>query len=156
MPRCRCRRVGADSRLSDIVGLIRRGPAVPVLRYGTLAGSVIYYRLFGDPLVDTLAVRAGSATTISSVADRQLSGRTRASCAAVDHLGWSLPLCTPLLVRCFGKLAPIMSGGATAMDTTLPVIAKFSGREMTFVAVISGLVLTLATPVLISMIYRFL
>ena len=42
------------------------------------------------------------------------------------------------------------------MDTTLAVIAKFSGREMSFVAVISGLVLTLAAPLLISMIYRFL
>ena len=43
-----------------------------------------------------------------------------------------------------------------AMDTTLAVIAKFSGREMSFVAVISGLILTLAAPLLISMIYRFL
>ncbi len=154
--------IGADSRLSDIVGLIRPSVLlVPVFAaFGTLAGSVLYYRLFGDPgLVDTLAIGAGFGYySLSSVLIGQLSGKDAGVIALLSNISREVftLLCTPLLVRCFGKLAPIMSGGATAMDTTLPVIAKFSGREMTFVAVISGLVLTLATPVLISMIYRFL
>jgi len=154
--------IGADSRLSDIVGLIRPSVLlVPVFAaFGTLAGSVLYYRLFGDPgLVDTLAIGAGFGYySLSSVLIGQLAGKDAGVIALLSNISREVftLLCTPLLVRCFGKLAPIMSGGATSMDTTLPVIAKFSGREMTFVAVISGLVLTLATPVLISMIYRFL
>lgn len=154
--------VGADPRLPDIVGLIRPGVLlVPVFAaVGTLAGSVLYHRLFGEPgLVDTLAIGAGFGYySLSSVLIGQLSGKDAGVIALLSNISREVftLLCTPLLVRCFGKLAPIMSGGATAMDTTLPIIAKFSGREMTLVAVISGLVLTLATPVLISMIYRFL
>ena len=154
--------IGADSRLADIVGLIRPSVLlVPVFAaLGTLAGSLLYARLFGEPgLADTLAIGSGFGYySLSSVLIGQLSGRDAGVVALLSNISREVftLLCTPLLVRCFGKLAPIMSGGATAMDTTLPVIAKFSGREMTFVAVISGLVLTLATPVLISMIYRFL
>jgi uncharacterized membrane protein YbjE (DUF340 family) len=154
--------IGADPRLADIVGLIRPSVLlVPVFAaLGTLAGSLLYAWLFGQPgLADTLAIGSGFGYySLSSVLIGQLSGRDAGVVALLSNISREIftLLCTPLLVRWFGKLAPVMSGGATAMDTTLPVIAKFSGREMTVIAVISGLVLTLATPVLISMIYRFL
>jgi len=58
-------------------------------------------------------------------------------------------------VKFFGKLSPIASGGATSMDTTLPVIAKFSGREYAVISVFSGVVLTILVPFIITLIYRF-
>ncbi len=154
--------IGADPRLADIVGLIRPAvllvPAMAAL--GTFAGSFLYARLFGDPgLADTLAIGSGFGYySLSSVLIGQLSGKDAGVIALLSNMSREVftLLCTPLLVRRFGKLAPIMSGGATAMDTTLPVIAKFAGREMSFVALISGLALTLAAPLFISIIYRFL
>ncbi len=59
-------------------------------------------------------------------------------------------LATPLFVRCFGRLAPICAGGATMMDTTLPVIAKYSGKELVFVAVLHGILVDLTVSFLVS------
>ncbi len=56
----------------------------------------------------------------------------------------------PLIVRYFGKIGGVASGGATSMDTTLPLIIHYSGKEMAVVAVYSGLVITLLVPVIIS------
>ena len=58
----------------------------------------------------------------------------------------------PLFVRLFGKLAPIASGGATAMDTTLPIVARFSGKEYAIIAFFSGIVLTVLVPILVPFI----
>jgi uncharacterized membrane protein YbjE (DUF340 family) len=57
----------------------------------------------------------------------------------------------PMMARYFGSLGPVVAGGATAMDTTLPVIVKFSGREYTLLAVFSGMILTFLVPVLIGL-----
>jgi uncharacterized membrane protein YbjE (DUF340 family) len=154
--------IGGDPRLGEIVRDLRpRILLVPCsIALGTLGGSVLYAWLFDAPgLADTLAIGSGFGYySLSSVMIDRLSGKSAGAVALLANMVREVftLLFTPLLVRCFGKLAPIASGGATAMDTTLPVIAKFSGKEMAFVAVISGLVLTLAAPVLISLIYRFL
>ncbi|HNU86488.1 MAG TPA: lysine exporter LysO family protein [Syntrophales bacterium] len=154
--------IGADPRLPDMARTARpRILLVPVFAaFGTLAGSALYCFLVGVPgLADALAIGSGFGYySLSSVLIAQLSGKDSGVIALLSNMSRELftLLFAPLLVRYFGRLAPVMSGGATAMDTTLAVIAKFSGREMSFVAVISGLVLTLAAPLLISMIYRFL
>ncbi|HOE91915.1 MAG TPA: LysO family transporter, partial [Candidatus Cloacimonadota bacterium] len=53
----------------------------------------------------------------------------------------------PLLVKAFGNLAPIGTGGATAMDTTLPFIKKSAGSEYAIIGFISGVVLTVLVPI---------
>jgi len=62
---------------------------------------------------------------------------------------------TPFFVKYFGPLSSVASGGATAMDTTLPVIAKFSGKEIAAVALFSGFVLTVLTPFAVTLILNF-
>ena len=54
------------------------------------------------------------------------------------------------MVRFFGKAAPILSGGATSMDVTLPAVISKSGEEYAVVSVFSGVLLTLAVPVVIT------
>jgi uncharacterized membrane protein YbjE (DUF340 family) len=56
---------------------------------------------------------------------------------------------TPLLRRA-GRLGPIMSGGATAMDTSLPVIARHCGERGAIIAVFSGIALSLLVPLAVS------
>jgi len=36
----------------------------------------------------------------------------------------------PLFVKYFGRLSPICAGGATTMDTTLPIITRYSGKTL--------------------------
>lgn len=59
-------------------------------------------------------------------------------------------LAAPLLVRCFGKLAPIAAGGATTADTTLPIIARYSGKEFTIISVVHGMAVDFSVPFLVT------
>lgn len=60
-------------------------------------------------------------------------------------------LCAPLLVRYFGKLAPISVGGATTMDTTLPIITRYSGQEFVIISIFHGFVVDFSVPFLVSL-----
>ena len=59
-------------------------------------------------------------------------------------------LAAPVLARRLGRLSPVGAAGATAMDTTLPVIARFSGEHAAVIAVFSGMTLTLLVPFLVT------
>ena len=47
----------------------------------------------------------------------------------------------PLLVRYFGRLAPISAAGVNSMDVILPVITRYSGKEMVPIAIFHGLLI---------------
>ena len=47
-------------------------------------------------------------------------------------------LFAPFFAKYFGKLSPISVGGATTMDTTLPIILRFSGKEYMVVSLFHG------------------
>jgi uncharacterized membrane protein YbjE (DUF340 family) len=64
-------------------------------------------------------------------------------------------LFAPLFVKFLGKLSPISSGGATSMDTTLPVISKISGKEFALISLFHGIVLTIIVPFLVAMFLSF-
>ncbi len=55
----------------------------------------------------------------------------------------------PLVVRYFGKIAAVAPGGATVMDTTLPVVVKYAGSEMSVIAFVSGFTLSTLVIVLV-------
>lgn len=59
-------------------------------------------------------------------------------------------LCAPLLVRWFGNLAPIASGGATTMDTTLPIITRCAGQQFVVVSIFHGFVTDFSVPFLVT------
>jgi uncharacterized membrane protein YbjE (DUF340 family) len=121
---------------------------------GTLLGvGLLSLPLQGISLRHALAVGAGFGYySLASVLTAQLAGKSLGVLALLVNLLREMAtlVLAPLLVRCFGKLAPIASGGATAMDTTLPVISRSAGAEYALVAVFSGVILTLLVPLLIT------
>ena len=52
--------------------------------------------------------------------------------------------------RRFGKLAPISVGGATTMDTTLPIITRVSGQSLVIVSIYHGFVVDFTVPFLVT------
>jgi len=120
---------------------------------GTLAGSAaVSFVLERISFSEALAVGAGFGYySLSSVLIAQLDGEVLGMIAMLANLMREIftLLASPLLARFFGRLAPIAAGGATAMDTTLPVITRFCGKEYTVFAIFSGVVLTLLVPLLI-------
>lgn len=61
-------------------------------------------------------------------------------------------LLAPFFVLWFGKLSPISAGGATSMDTTLPIITRASGNEFAIISLFHGMVLTILVPLLVTLI----
>jgi uncharacterized membrane protein YbjE (DUF340 family) len=122
--------------------------------FGSLLGVALFsLALPTISLQDSLAIGAGFGYySLSSVVITELRGQQLGVIALLANVFRELLtlLFTPLLVRYFGRLAPIASGGATAMDTTLPIISRFAGPQYTAIAVFSGVVLTLLVPLLVT------
>ncbi len=60
-------------------------------------------------------------------------------------------LLTPLLAKWFGPLAPISSGGATTMDTTLPIITQTVGQRCVALSIYHGFVTDFTVPFFVTM-----
>lgn len=124
---------------------------------GTGLGMMLFNLIFSYPNAkDVYAVGAGLGYySLSSIFISKMSGETLGVIALLSNIIREVGtlVLTPVLVKYFGKLAPISSGGATTSDTTLPIIMQYSGKEYVLGAVLNGIVLTLLVPFLISFIY---
>ncbi len=127
-----------------------------VIITGTMLGSALVALIIPTLTVrESLAVGAGFGYySLSSIFITQLHSHTLGVVALLSNIFREIAtlLATPLLVKYFGKLAGIASGGATAMDTTLPVISRYSGKEYAVISVFSGIILTILVPFLVSFI----
>lgn len=106
-------------------------------------------------LKDSIAIGAGFGYySLSSIFITELSGETAGVIALVSNILREIItlLVTPLFSKYFGKLAPIASGGATSMDTTLPIITKYVGTNYAIISVFSGTILTILVPFLVPFI----
>ena len=124
---------------------------------GTFLGVAIVSLFIDIGLRESLAIGAGFGYySLSSIFITKISGEALGVVALISNLSREIAtlLVTPLFVKYFGKLAPIASGGATSMDTTLPIITKFAGREYAIVSVFSGIVLTILVPFLVTFILK--
>lgn len=121
---------------------------------GTLIGSaLISFALSGRSLTDCLAVGSGFGYySLSSIFITQYKGAELGTIALVSNITRELLalIAAPLLVRYFGKLAPISVGGATTADTTLPIITKFCGKEFVVISIVHGITVDLSVPFLVT------
>ncbi|MEK6951939.1 MAG: lysine exporter LysO family protein [Nanoarchaeota archaeon] len=125
---------------------------------GSLLGTAVLSLFLKDiNIKEALAVGAGFGYySLSSIIITKFHGETLGVVALIANLIREITtiLLTPLLAKYFGKLAPIASGGATSMDTTLPIITKFVGKEYAIISVFSGVVLTILVPFLVTFIIK--
>ena len=120
---------------------------------GTLAGSIgVSFLLTDIRLTDCLAIGSGFGYySLSSIFITEYRGAELGTIALTTNIIREIItlLGAAVLVRCFGKLAPICSG-ATTMDTTLPVITRFSGKEYVIIAIFHGFVVDFSVPFLVT------
>ena len=143
--------IGSDRRLGEILRTLR--PRVLLLplatTVGTFAGVAAASLFLAYSLADCLAVGAGFAYySLSSIFITQYKGAELGTVALLSNiLREILTLVgTPLLVRLLGPLAPISCGGASTMDTTLPIIARYAGRDWIFVSIVHAMILDFSVP----------
>ncbi len=156
--------IGSDKKLKEILTGIR--PNYLLLPIGTIVGTLLAVILVtpllkGLSLKDALAVGAGFGYySLSSVLITEIKGASVGALQAAQLGTIALMsnimrevivlLFSPLLYRVFGKLAPISSGGATSMDSTLPVITSVCGKEMAFVSIFHGVLVDFSVPFLVT------
>lgn len=125
---------------------------------GTLAGCALVSLLLpGRSLTDCLAVGSGFGYySLSSVFITEYRGAELGTIALTANIVREVITLVgaPLLVCWFGKLAPICAGGATTMDTTLPVITRFSGKEFVIISIFHGFVVDFSVPFLVTFFAR--
>lgn len=156
--------IGCDKKLKETLSSIR--PKLLLIPMATISGTLLFalaisFFLSHWRITDILAVSSGFAYySLSSILITQLKEPTLGIQLA-SELGtialianilreiYAL-LCAPLFRKYFGKFAPICAGGATTMDTTLPVIVKCCGNDIVFISILHGIIVDLSVPILVS------
>lgn len=128
-------------------------PVMTIL--GTLAGcAVVSLFLSHRSVTDCMAVGAGFGYySLSSIFITEYKGPELGTIALLSNITREIItlLFAPLLVRWFGNLAPISAGGATTMDTTLPIITRYSGQSFVVVSIFHGFVVDFSVPFLVNL-----
>ena len=122
---------------------------------GTLAGAAVVSLLLTHRSTgDCLAVGAGFGYySLSSIFITEYKGAELGTVALLANIIREILtlLLAPLLARRFGPLAPIAAGGATTMDTTLPVITQASGQQFVIVSIYHGFLVDFSVPFLVTL-----
>jgi uncharacterized membrane protein YbjE (DUF340 family) len=121
---------------------------------GTFAGvALVSLALPERTLTDCMSVGAGFAYySLSSILITEFRGAELGTVAQLANImrEFSVLILAPWMVKHFGKLAPISAGGATTMDTTLPVITQFSGTEYVVIALFHGIIIDFSVPLWVT------
>lgn len=126
---------------------------------GTFAGAVAAYAFLalcdgGISLLDALSVGSGFGYySLSSIFLNEARGAELGTIALAANIIRELItiIFAPLMVKFFGKLAPISSGGATSMDTTLPAIQKSCGNRFVPLSIYHGIVVDFSVPFFLTL-----
>lgn len=149
---------------SDIKSLNPRIALLPVATIlGSWMGAAAAYLLMNNDvcsvlhhrqLTDCLAVDSGFAYySLSSIFITEYRGAELGTIALLANIIREMItlLLTPLLAKWFGPLAPISSGGATTMDTTLPIITQTVGQRYVALSIYHGFVIDFTVPFVVTM-----
>lgn len=145
-----------DNIVSEFRSLNPRLALLPVATIlGSFAGSLVAWLFLQyRGVTDCMAVGSGFAYySISSIFITQYRGAELGTVALLANIYREILtlLVVPLLAKVFGPLAPISSGGATTMDTTLPIISQTCGQQYVVVSLFHGFVVDFSVPFLVTM-----
>ena len=148
--------IGANKNLAEIIRSLH--PSVLLIplatTLGTFIGAIAGSLLSPLSIFDSLAVGAGFAYySLSSIFITQYKGPDLGTISLISNILRELftLVFAPFLVRFFGPLAAISSGGASTMDTTLPTIARSAGDKWVFPSIIHALILDFSVPFWITL-----
>lgn len=121
---------------------------------GTFLGVLILSFFSERSVFDFLGVGSGFGYySLSSILITEYKGIELGTIALLANILREIItlLFAPVMVKYFGKLAPIAAGGATTMDTTFPIIIRTSGKEFSVVSIYHGFVMDLSVPFLVTL-----
>jgi uncharacterized membrane protein YbjE (DUF340 family) len=122
---------------------------VPLLvAMGSILGGLVAGLIFGLDLFGSMAVASGFGwyTLAGPLLTQVLGSQWGALGFAANFLRELLTIVSVSLMVKVDEYAPVAAGGATTMDTTLPVIVRYCGKDVLIVAFSSGFALSMAAP----------
>lgn len=123
---------------------------------GSVGGAILAGFLLGIPINESGAVGAGLGWySLSSMILTSYSTRLSALAFITNVTREIIALMIiPLVAKYIGDFESIAPAGATAMDTTLPVISNSTNPKTAVVSFITGVILSSAVPVLVSFLIK--
>lgn len=149
----------------DIMAMIKKmRPNTLLMPFFTIAGTftgAVFVSVFipGLSVKESLTVGSGFGYySIAGVMVAQLCGSKLGAIALLANMMRELITLafTPQFVKYINQLAPIASGGATTMDSTLPVITRFTQKQYAVLSIYSGIFFTVFVPVIITLVVKIL
>ena len=123
---------------------------------GSILGSIVGGFLLGMPTNESGAIGAGLGWySLSSMILASYSMELSAIAFLTNVFREIIALITvPIIAKKVGFLECIAPCGATAMDTSLPIIAKATNSKIAIVAFITGVILSLMVPILVPIMIK--
>lgn len=121
---------------------------------GTLAGGAFAVLFINMSIKDSLAISAGFGWySLSAVIIADAKGGDLGSIAFLTNVFREMIsiILIPVLAKHVNPYVSIAPGGATTMDTTLPIIEKYAGSSAAFIAFLHGFILSSLVPILVPM-----
>lgn len=148
-----CVGFGLGSRPAMLRKFRSLSPRLMLLPVATISGTLIACAalsfLLDYSMTSVLAVGSGFGYySLSSILISQSLGAELGTVALLCNM--IVLLGAPLLVRLFGPLAPISAGGATTMDSTLPVIMRTLGDDFVLLSMFHGFLVDFSVPFLVA------
>lgn len=125
---------------------------------GSIVGAMLISYVIKLPLWEAAAVGSGMGWySLSAVIIDQLHSTRLGAIGFLSNVMRELLaiLTLPIIAKYSKHLYTIAPAGATAMDTTLPIIARYTSPEITIMAFISGVVLSTMIPFLVPFFLQF-
>lgn len=152
--------VGIDiGRNKDIINQIKsNGYKILLVPFsvalGSIAGSILGGIALGLPVNESGAVGAGFGWyTLSAIELSKYSAETGALAFITNVCREVMALISiPYIAKHLGKLEAIAPAGATAMDTSLPIISRATDPNTAVISFITGAVLSTLVPILVPII----
>ena len=149
--------IGSNKNLKAIISHLH--PKMLLIPLGTITGTLLFSALASILLsqwsvFDCMAVGSGFAYySLSSIFITEYRGAELGTIALLANIIREMTtlLLTPLIAKWFGPLAPISSGGATTMDTTLPIITQTVGQRYVALSIYHGFVTDFTVPFVVTM-----
>lgn len=143
--------LGADAKLGEILRSVRpRLLLMPIATtIGTFSGAICAALIVPWSITDCLAIGSGFGYySLSSIFITQYRGPEPGTIALLTNILRELftLLLAPAVYRLAGPCAAISCGGATTMDTTLPILAKVAGNSWILPSVLHAVVLDFSVP----------
>ena len=125
-----------------------------VIIVGSVLGGMVAGPFIGLPYNEAGAVGSGLGWyTLSSMMLTNYSTELSALAFLSNVIREILALITiPLIAKYIGHFESIAPAAATAMDTCLPIISSSTDSETTIVAFITGVICTMAVPIILPII----